>query len=231
MSANPLWQIGARLLVAYLKQKQTGPQQVGSVTVQTVSDKDTALLELKNKSGSVSLVVGTRDTGKTVLSRRLAEFLGRPTYAISPQQMTPSWIRRINFTDIWEIVPSMSTIIFDDLPAYASNRDYNEEVVQSVEKLIPMVRHEPHPPEFPLGQLHLIFCTQSAVQADRYILDCDAAFLKPLGMFVEERQNVARAYRNYVNPEFDNKPSDWVKNHAYLMTPTWRGVIQIGMTD
>ena len=45
-----------------------------------------ALEEVKRKDGSVSLDIGTRETGKTVLAHRLAEFYGRPTYSVSPEE-------------------------------------------------------------------------------------------------------------------------------------------------
>jgi hypothetical protein len=105
--------------------------------------------------------------------------------------------------------------------------DYHDELVQIINRAIPMVRHERQPPEFPIGKVHLIFCTQSTAAADRYILDCDAAFFKPLGLLIEERPHVAKIYKNFVDPEFDNKPKDWVLSHAYMMTPAWRGIISI----
>lgn len=222
--------MGLRLWLMYQASKQQ-QQQPEEQIYQTVSDRPTALNELRSKAGSVTVIVGTRDTGKTILSRRFAEFLGRPTFAVSPQQETPRWITRIDFANVFELVPEFSTLILDDLPAYASNRSYNDELVQTLERIVPMVRHERMPPEFPIGRVHLIFCTQSTAQADRYILDCDAALFKPLGLLNEERPNVARIYKTLVNPEFENKPTMWVKSHAYLMTPTWRGVIQVGMTE
>jgi len=47
-----------------------------------------ALEEVKRKDGSVSLDIGTRETGKTVLAHRLAEYYGRPTYSVSPEEKT-----------------------------------------------------------------------------------------------------------------------------------------------
>ncbi len=164
----------------------------------------------------------------TVLARRLAEFFGRPTYCVSPQQETPRWIKRLDFQDITEMVPEWSTLIFEDLPSYASNRDYNDECVRLLNRIIPMVRHPRNPPEFPVGRVHLIFVTQSSAAADRFILDCDAAFFKPVGLLIEERPNVARIYKQFVNAEFEGKDTMWIRQHAFMMTPTWRGIIKIG---
>lgn len=233
MPETDLLSLGIKLFFAYqklqAKQQQRGQEVVGQ-TFQTVTDKDTALLELKQKAGSVSVLIGTRDTGKSVLSRRLAEFLGRPTYVVSPQQATPTGMIRIDLKDIMEKVPEYSTLVLDDVPAYLSNRSYHEELTQVIERAVPMVRHPRQPPEFPIGCVHLIFCTQSSSAADKYILDCDAAFFKPLGLLIEERPNVARIYKNYVNQEFEGKDTMWIKQHAFFMCPTYKGIISIGET-
>ncbi len=197
-----------------------------------LSEKDIALIALKRKAGSVVVCLGSRDTGKTTLAYRIAEFLERPTYAVSPQQKPPDWIEWIKVEDILE-VPSKTTLICDDLPAYMSNKDYNESLSKSIEKIIPMVRHERMPPDFPVGEVHLIFSSQSAAQADKYILDCDAAFLKPLGMLMGdvERPHIAKIYRDFVDPEFNNQSDNFVHRHAYMLTRQFKGLIEVGKTD
>lgn len=203
------------------------PKQ-GTTTILT--EKDTALISLRQKMGSVTVVVGSRETGKSVLCWRLAEFLERPTYAVSPQEKPPGWITWIqNPTDLFEIVKPDSTLICDDLPAYASNRDYNEAMVRMIEKAIPMVRHDPQPPEYPLGRVHIIFSTQSTAQADKYILDCDMAFFKPLGLLLQdtERPAIAKMYRTMIDPEFEGKDDMFIKQHAYMLSRTYKGLITI----
>lgn len=216
----------APILLGY---KQPAQEQKPSMTL---TQKDVALINLRNKLGAVIVVLGSRDTGKTELCYRLMEFLGKPAYAVSPQQAPPSWITRVQIEDLFERVPPDSTLLMDDLPAYMSNKDYSDSFVRAMEKVIPMVRHEPHPPEYPLGQIHLIFASQSAAQADRYILDCDVAFLKPLGLLMDdmERPNIAKIYRNMVNPEFDSKDDMFIKKHAYMMSRTYRGLIEVKKT-
>jgi len=222
--------IALRLAPYFLGQQPQQPQSDQARTLLT--DKDVALVSLRNKRGSVSVLLGTRDTGKSELAYRLAEFFGRPTYAISPQQKPPQWITHITLGDIETKVPAMTTLICDDLPAYASNRDYNEALVQTLERIIPMVRHERQPPDFPVGEVHLIFCSQSAAQADRYILDCDLALLKPLGLLMDgiERPSIGKIYRDWVNPEFDNKDDDFVHKHAFMITRGFRGLIEFKKT-
>ena len=199
-----------------------------------LDEKDIALLNVKKKDGSLSVLLGSRDTGKTELSYRYAEFLGRPTFAVSPQQNTPSWITRIRIEEIFSRLPRMSTLILDDLPSYASNRDYNDGLVQTIEKVIPMIRHEPNPPEFPVGQIHLIVCSQSAAQADKYMTgDCDICFLKPLGLLMNgmERPNVARIYRELVDVEFEGKDDMFIKRHAYMLSRGFRGLVTVSKTS
>jgi hypothetical protein len=189
----------------------------------TLDEKDVALLTLKKKDGAVVVVLGTRDTGKSQLSYRLAEFIGKPIFAISPEQkITIPFIKQIDFGQL-ESVPKGSTIILDDLPVYASSKDYHDEDVMNLERVIPMVRHE--------RCWHLIFASQSAAQADKYILDCDCAFLKPLGLLTGdmERPNVRQMYTKLVMPEFEGKDVMWIKQHAYMLSPTWRGIIEFKM--
>ena len=199
----------------------------------TLTEKDVALLGLRNKVGSVTVLLGSRDTGKTELAYRLAEFFDRPTYAVSPQQKPPSWITWVKMNEIEERVLPMSTLIMDDLPAYMSNRDYHEELVKTIERIIPMVRHKRIPPDFPVGEVHLVFCSQSSAQADRYILDCDAAFLKPLGLLMGdiERPNIAKLYRTLVDPEFAGHDDVWIQKHAYMLSRTFRGIIDVKKTS
>ena len=226
--------VGVKVLLPYLlgKGKLVSDMLAGANMQQPameITGKDDALINLRNKLGSVVVLLGTRDTGKSELAYRLAEFLGRPTFAVSPQQKPPSWIKWLTLEQIFTEVPRKSTLIMDDLPAYLSNKDYNESLSRAVEKVIPMVRHEPTPPEFPIGEIHLIFASQSAAQADRYILDCDMAFFKPLGLLFEdmERPHIKRIYTQWVEPVFFGQSDKWIQRHAYMWSRTYRGLIAI----
>lgn len=212
--------LGIKLLLYYMSQKQQTIQQDGPVAVD-VSAKDRSLLTFKNKLGAVAVLLGTRGTGKTELAYRLAEFVDKPTFAVSPEQAPhPNFIRRIEIGEI-ETVPSDSTLICDDLPVYASNRDYSDSLVRALEKLIPMVRHE--------RRMHLIFCSQSSAQADKYILDCDIAFFKPLGLLYDdlERPNIRRIYRDLVDPCFAGKSEEWIVRHAYMLAREFKGIVEV----
>jgi len=194
-----------------------------------LSAKDAALISVKKKMGSVTVCIGTRDTGKTEMAYRLAEFFERPTYAVSPQQTPPNWISHIKLEDIVSQVPPRSTLLMDDLPSYMSSADYQEHMTQVVNRIIPMVRHERQPPDFPVGEVHLIFITQSAAAADRYILDCDLALLKPLGLLMGsiERPQIAKIYRELVDPCFQDKPDEFIQSHAYIISRQFRGLIKV----
>ena len=227
---DALLSYGLKVLIKLLTKDQI--QEDGGVTATItggLTAKDTALISVKNLPGSVTVMLGGRATGKSTLAYRFAQFLDRPTFAVSPQEVPPSWVRRIHLSQIEEMVGPRTTLICDDLPAYLSNRDYNEELSMVVERIIPMVRHERQPPEFPVGEVHLIFCSQTAAQADRYILDCDLAFLKPLGLLAYdiERPNIKRIYRSWVDPEFEQRDDVWIKRHAYMISRSWRGIVEI----
>ena len=218
MKAGLLFGLAYKLAPYLLRQQQ----QKSSVQYKVVSDKDKALLNLKKKDGAVVVILGTRDTGKTELAYRLAEFIGKPTYAVSPEQNPhPTFIQRINLDEIDEKVPPSSTLIADDIPAYMSNRDYSEALVRMLERIIPMARHE--------RKIHLIFCSQSSAQADKYILDCDMAFFKPLGLLYDdlERANIRRIYRNDVDQYFDGKSDYWIVRHAVMWSRTYKGLIEV----
>jgi len=207
-----------------------GQSQQASSTI--LSDKDVALINLRQKLGAVIVVLGSRDTGKTELCYRLMEFLGKPAYAVSPQQKPPHWITSVKLEDVFDVVEPDSTLLLDDLPSYMSNRDYQDALVKTVEKAIPMVRHAPNPPDYPLGRIHMIFSSQSAAQADRYVLDCDVAFLKPLGLLMGdiERPHIGKLYRTFVDPEFDGRDDWFIKEHAYMISRTFRGLIEVKKT-
>lgn len=204
-------------ILSLYSDSETEQEQVTEDT----SAKDDALLSLKQKLGAVIVILGTRGTGKTELAYRLAEFLGKPIYAVSPEQKPPIWMQRVTLEDVAKLVKPNSTLILDDLPAYASNRDYNESLIRELERLIPMVRHE--------RKLHLIFSSQSAAQADKYILDCDMAFFKPLGLLMGdvERPFVRRIYQQYVDTWFDGKDDYWIVKHAFMFSRTYKGLIEV----
>ena len=198
---------------------QPQAQQPGNISY---SERDQALLSLKRKEGAVIVILGTRGMGKTELAYRLAEFLGKPTYAVSPEQKPhPGFITEINLDEVEERIPPRSTLICDDVPAWMSNRDYSDSFVKMLEKMIPMVRHK--------KKIHLIFNAQSSAAADKYILDCDMAFFKPLGLLYDdlERPNIRRIYKNNVDEHFEGKDEAWIVRHAVMWSRTFKGVIEI----
>jgi len=215
-----------KLFLAYTayqaKQNQT---QIARPQVRVIDAQNTALLELKNKDGAVIPVLGTRGTGKTELAYRLAEFIGKPTYAVSPEQNPrPTFITRVSVENFSEAVPPRSTLILDDTPVYMSSRDYHDALVQQVEKIVPMVRHD--------RKLHLIVVTQSGSFIDKWLLDADAVLLKPQSILSIdiERPGIRKIYE-FANPYFEGKDMEWVRRHAYLVTPTYKGLIEVKMTN
>ena len=223
MSTAELIKFGLKYVLPYLLAQDQGSSPRCTVTV--LSAKNAALAAIKCKEGSVTVSIGGRDSGKTTLAYRLAEYFGRQTYAVTPEQAPPSWVRRIQPDEVLDMLAPNSTLICDDLPAWASNRDYNETLVRELERLIPMCRHE--------KKVHLIFCTQSAAQADKYILDCDLAFFKPLGLLMggQERPSVDKIYKEKVNQHFQGKDDMFIKKHAYMLSRSWEGLVSIAKTN
>ena len=201
-------------LFAYAMDRQRQGQQPED------TGKDRALQALKRKDGAVVLILGKRESGKTILSYRLADFFKRPTYAISPNQRPPSWITKIGLEEI-ETVPHGSTLILDDLPVYMSSRDYNEAAVKSVERLIPVARHK---------GIMLIFVSQTSGFADRWVMDADAIFLKQMSLLYGDLERPAvKKLMDRAAPYFEGKDEDWLKKHVYMITDSYEGILSVAI--
>ena len=181
-----------------------------------------SIISLRQKPGSVSLILGRREGGKTVLGDRLAELLGRPIYAVTPEQKPPKGVIEIGIEQVDELPPPYSTLLLDDAPVYMSSRDYHDHKVVNVEKLIPVVRHR--------RKLHLIFITQSSALSDRYILTSDIVLLKPPSiLFMEtERNQVVHLYQK-VAPLFSSMSEAQKLRHVYLISEIESGMVRVGM--
>ena len=180
--------------------------------------------QLKHKEGAVVLVLGRRESGKTILSQRLAQIIGRPTFAISPEQKPPPWITELKLEELTHEPPPWSTLLCDDLPAYLSSHDYSNALAKTLEHLIPVCRHR--------RKLCLVFLTQSAAMSDKYVLDSDLIFFKPLNLLFQdlERPAVARLYKA-IGPLFDRMTEAERRRHAFLLSPDWRGLVRINLPD
>ncbi len=188
----------------------------------TLTEKDVALVKLRQKDGAVILILGKRESGKTILSHRLAEFLDRPSYAITPNQHPPEGIKEIKLEDI-ESVPPNSTLILDDLPVYMSSRDYSETLVRNVERLIPVVRHK---------KIMLIFISQTSGFADRWVMDADAIFIKQCSLLYADLERPAvKKLMDRALPHFKDRSDEWIKRHCYLITDSWEGLLEVKMVN
>ena len=218
---NPLICLGINIILERLG--ISGGQGQASANQEREIGDLSSIAALRHKAGSVTIILGRRESGKTVLAYRLAELLSRPIYAVSPEQAVPKGVIELDFSELEDSPPSRSTLILDDTPVYASQRDYNSPAVRIMEKLIPVVRHK--------RKLHLIFVSQSSALSDRYILTADIVFLKqPSLLFVEtERPQVARFYRT-VAPIFERMNEAQRKRHVYLISDDWRGLVRINMS-
>jgi len=175
-------------------------------------------MNLKKKLGAVILILGKRESGKTVLAYRLSEFLNRPTYVVSPNQKPLPWMTSIKLEDV-ENVPPKSTLLLDDIPVYLSSKDYHESLVRNVEKLIPVVRHK---------GIMLIFCSQTSGFADKWVMDADAIFLKQFSiLYADIERPAVKKLMDKAAPYFEGKSEIWLKKHSYFITDSFEGIISI----
>jgi len=180
------------------------------------------IIKLRHKDGSVILVIGRRGIGKTVTILRLAEIIGKPTYAIFPEQTPPSWVTELKLEQLDTEPPPYSTLLCDDLPVYMGSRDYYNILVQQLEKLIPMVRHK--------RKLTLIFSSQSSAQSDKYVLDSDLVLLKPANLLFAdlERSSVSKLYRQ-IMPIYDRMSEYQQKRHIFVFAQDYKGLVRIDL--
>lgn len=214
---NPFVAFGLNLLLNKLGQnsepqsQESGLPEVGDLP---------AVKRLYGKDGAVILILGRIETGKTILAQRLAELLNRPTYAISPEQDPPSWIRKMDPEEIGEKPPPMTTLICDDMPEWASQKDYRDSYVQKLERIIPVVRHK--------RKIMLIFIAQSSGLVDKFVAMSNLIFMKPVDLLFEdvERAAVARIYKR-VMPIFSEMSEKEQQRVAYCLSTDWRGLVRI----
>ena len=175
---------------------------------------------LKRKQGAVVLILGKRESGKTVLAQRLAQILERPTYAVSPEQRTPDWIQELKLEEIAQRPPPYSTLILDDIPAYFSSRDYTNPLVRIVEQLIPVVRHR--------RRIILIFSSQSSGQSDKWCMDADLVLMKPLNfLYPETERGAVKKLADKVMPIFAEMSEYQQKRHCYIFSDGYVGLARI----
>ena len=215
---NFLLNLGLKLLLNSLEQKEKPKNSVPELASIPI------IQGLKQKEGVVILILGRRESGKTVLSQRLAEIIGKPAYAVSPEQKLPGWITELKLEQLNEEPPPYSTLLLDDLPVYASQRDYNSRYVQTLERLIPVCRHK--------RKLVLCFASQSAALSDRYVMDSDIVIFKQLSILFQdlERPSVAKLYKQ-IEPVFARMSETELRKHCYIFSHTWRGLARVNLPN
>ncbi len=133
---NPLLAFGANLVLESLglsgTQAPTDSDEASSGEPEIGDTK--SISTLRQKAGSVTVLIGRRESGKTVLGYRIAELLGRPIYSVSPEQTPPKGVGELDLEQLDEEPPPYSTLFLDDLPAYMGTHDYSNKFVRVVEK-------------------------------------------------------------------------------------------------
>ena len=209
---NPLVALVANLALERLGFSEAQAHSTESETTQEPEIGDLkSISTLRQKDGSVSVLIGRRESGKTVLGYRLAELLGRPIYAVSPEETPPKGVIELGLEELDEKPPPNSTLFLDDLPVYMGTHDYQNQLVRTVEKLVPVVRHR--------RKLHLIFATQLAALSDKYALDADCVFLKPPSLLYQDLERAAvKRFQDDAAKVWEGKTDFWVRRHCYVLS-------------
>ena len=210
---NPWLAFAINALLGQKKEEQGDVPELGEVP---------AILTLRKKEGAVVVILGRRESGKTILSQRLAEVIGRPTYAVSPEQTPPQWIKELRLEELSEKPPPYSTLVLDDLPAYMGSRDYQDAFVQQVEKLIPVCRHR--------RKLILVFSSQTSGQADKWCMDADLILMKSMGwLYPEIERPTVKKLADKVMPTFRQMSDLQQKKHCYIFSDGYVGMARIDL--
>ena len=178
------------------------------------------IARLRAKDGSVTLILGMRESGKSVMAYRLAHLLGRPTYAVSPEETPPKWASELELEELAQEPPPWSTLVMDDLPAYMSSRDYTDAYVKVVEQLIPVVRHR--------RKLHLIFSSQSSGLSDKWCMDADVILMKPLSFLYADLERAAvKKLADKLMPLFNEMSEEQQLRHCYVFSRQFIGMCRV----
>lgn len=180
--------------------------------------------DMTQKEGTIIPIIGAPEGGKTVMAYRLAEILGRPTFAYSPAVRPKfSWVTRLKSLDDVlnkKVVPRGSVVILDDVLSYASSKDYTDPSVRKLEKIIPEARHK--------RKIIFIICTQVSSLTDKYLLTGPCVFLKqPSILFSDLERPAVVKLQKMAEPYFAGK-SDWfLQRHAYCIAHRYKGLVFI----
>ena len=154
-------------------------QNVIEGTARELPDPTPMLRKLWNKKDSVIIVIGRRGSGKTSLSLRLAEWFGRPCYAVGIGQEALGNRGRALEPGELGMLPPESVLIIDDAGLFFGTRDYASDASQNLHDLLATVRHK---------QLVIIANTVNTAMIDRYLLDSDLLLIKPVSALHREAE-------------------------------------------
>ena len=213
-----LLNFGLNILLSKINTQEAKPE---ASTIPELGDVS-PVLSLRQKEGAVVVVLGRRGSGKTILCQRLAEIIGRPVYAVSPEETPPKWITELQPTQLEELPPTWSTLYLDDIPSYMSSRDYSDIFVRQVETMIPMVRHR--------RKLILIFAAQLASQADKYVLDADLVILKaPSILYADVERAGVKKLQDRAMQHWKGRTDRWLQRHCYIVSHLGEGLVRVNL--
>ena len=220
---HPVVSILGNLALEYLGAGEAGARSEGRQQGPEI-EESLSIRALRRKTGSVTVLIGSRESGKSVLGYRLAELLERPVYAVSPEQHPPRGVGELSLEEIAEMPPPRSTLFLDDLPAYMGVHDYSNRFVRVIEQLVPVVRHK--------RKLHLIFATQLSSLSDKYALDADLVLLKPPSILYRDLERAAvRRVQDRIAHHWEGKTENWIHRHCYVLSHREEGLFRVQMAS
>jgi intein/homing endonuclease len=157
----------------------------------------------------------------STLALRLGELIGRPVYAVSPEDDPPAGVTAVSLKDIGRI-PQFSTLILDDAQVYAGSQDYWNPWVKKLNAIIPLVRKR--------RKLVLIIATQVSALVEKHVMQADLSIFKPLTAHYEvlERGPVVKLGR-ISEPYFAGLSREQQQRVAVVFGryPPWTGMVTI----
>jgi len=194
---------------------------------------------LKKEPWGINLVVGKSGGGKTALCMRLAEFLGRPVYAINMLKV-PNWIIPVSKLHIEEsdtnydcyfIYPNGSTapankgstVIIDDAANILESNKMYADQNETMKKLSFIARH--------LDICFLINVQDASSLNKQVVSQTRALFFKEpaLFQFGTDRDFIAKIIEEKVKPFFDSLNKSEKKFYTYVIHQDFRGIIKTGL--
>ncbi|MFH1486573.1 MAG: hypothetical protein ABIH46_10920 [Chloroflexota bacterium] len=201
----------------------------GAVVSDPVEAAKTEFLEkLRRRDFGLLLIMGRRGSGKTALSLRLVEFIGkRRNFAIGiPRKKLPAHIEALDdeltLENLDSSVPNGSVVVIDDAGLFYGAGSYRTANTKALQKLLDICRHR---------EVILIVNVQRAASLDRRLCDPDIVFLKPPSlMYMRSEDEALKRFMKPAEEAFaalaEKSSIEAWKSHVYVVSDDFEGMIE-----